>query len=379
MIVVAYLINQLRNSGPVNVLYNLVSNIDCEKFKPIIIKLMQDDADKSVTYKFRELGLDIIEFNYSFWDLELKTSKVANDIKEKLQLYDAKIIHSHGYHPLLVSSYIKSNIIKLDTQHCFSLDSFRSSRGYIIGTYMHYRYMHRLKKISGGISISNSVKEFYQKKNIGIPFHSIYNGIDMSDFSICGNDKMYWKKKIGLEKVDTLFVVVGHLSKLKDPLLVIKSYISLINKGYVKKSALVFCGSGTEEAECKKLANSYPQIIFKGYVFNVSDYLKAADFSICASHSEGFGLNYIEALSAGAIVISSKIPAFDEFVKIYPELKKYQFNVGNQCELERCMQIVNKENGDVDITNIQKDVVERFSSEIMGVNHMNLYNKFLEV
>ena len=234
-------------------------------------------------------------------------------------------------------------------------------------------YLYRLRKITAGISISKSVEKYYRNLGIKIPFHTIYNGIDLAEFTLNENKK-YWKKKIGIDEHAITFVVVGHLSKLKDPLLVIKSYISLINKGLLKNTVLIFCGSGLEEKKCKELAKPYSQILFKGYVFNVSDYLKAADFSICASHSEGFGLNYIEAMAAGAFVLSSKIPAFNEFAEICPILKEYQFGVGNQKELEKCMLSVG--GGIVDKLCISSGIIEKFSSENMGKEHMDLYEKY---
>ena len=197
----------------------------------------------------------------------------------------------------------------------------------------------------------------------------------MEQFVLGVHDKQYWKKKLGFANVNLLIVVVGHLSKLKDPLLVVKAYISMVNQGYLKNSSLLFCGAGSEEKECKALAQNYSQIIFKGYVFNVADYLRAADVSICASHSEGFGLNYIEALASGALVLSSKIPTFNEFSQIYPLLQKYQFGKGNQKELEEVLLRVEKKTENID--SLMDDVIANFSSIRMAMEYMDLYDVYL--
>ncbi len=375
MKVVAFLINQLRKSGPVNGLYELVANIDRTRYKPIVIKLMTDDPNKNITTKFEEIGIEVIGFKFSFWDLELRTKRVAHIIGDCLLEKRVVLLHSHGYHPLLISSYVNLDIIKLDTQHCISIDSFRASRGRIIGTYMHYRYVYRLKKISAAVSISKSVKDYYSHFNFPILIHMIYNGVNMEQFVLGVHDKQYWKKKLGFANVNLLIVVVGHLSKLKDPLLVVKAYISMVNQGYLKNSSLLFCGAGSEEKECKALAQNYSQIIFKGYVFNVADYLRAADVSICASHSEGFGLNYIEALASGALVLSSKISTFNEFSQIYPLLQKYQFGKGNQKELEEVLMRVEKKTENID--SLMDDVIANFSSIRMAMEYMDLYDVYL--
>ena len=375
MKVVAFLINQLRKSGPVNVLYDLVANIDRTRYKPIVIKLMTDDPNKNITTKFEEIGIEVIGFKFSFWDLELRTKRVAHIIGDCLLEKKVALLHSHGYHPLLISSYVNLDIIKLDTQHCISIDSFMASRGKIIGTYMHYRYVYRLKKISAAVSISKSVKDYYSHFNFPILIHMIYNGVNMEQFVLGVHDKQYWKKKLGFANVNLLIVVVGHLSKLKDPLLVVKAYISMVDQGYLKNSSLLFCGTGSEEKECKALAQNYSQIIFKGYVFNVADYLRAADVSICASHSEGFGLNYIEALASGALVLSSKIPTFNEFSQIYPLLQKYQFDKGNQKELEEVLMRVEKKTENID--SLMDNVIANFSSIRMAMEYMDLYDVYL--
>ncbi len=375
---VVYLINQLKRSGPVNVLYNIVANLDYTEYKPIIIKLMQDDPAKSVTGLFEAQGIEVIGFNFSFWDLELRTIKVAEKINSCLCKFNADILHSHGYHPLLISSYIKKDILKIDTQHCISIDSFRSSRGYIVGTYMHYRYRERLKKVTVGVAISESVKEYYHKSLPDLSQTLIYNGIDVVKFDMQNYDKSYWKEKIGVSGSQVLYVVVGHLSKLKNPLYVIKTFTSLLDKGFLRNTTLLFCGSGTEENKCKRLAYKYPQIIFKGFVPNVSDYLRAADVSICASKSEGFGLNFIEALASNALVLSNLIPAFNEFSSIYPKLQKYQFSTQCQESLESRLCEIERE-GLEDINDVVDDVKNRFSATQMALEYMKLYEKCLFV
>ena len=152
---IVFIVNQLRKSGPIYVLYNLVANLDRSNFNPIIIKLMVDDFDRSYSNRFRELQIEMLELNYSFYSLELNTRGVARRLDELLVSRKIDIIHSHGYHPLLVMSYMKTLAYKIDTQHCISLDSFRQSRGYLVGTYMHFRYIYRLQKINKRTAMGN--------------------------------------------------------------------------------------------------------------------------------------------------------------------------------------------------------------------------------
>ena len=369
---IVYIINQLRKSGPVNVLYNIIANIDRAKFTPIIIKLMQDDVDRSLTYKFKELGVEIIEMNLSFWALELRTKRIAKNIDNLLSYRCVDIVNTHGYHPLLISSYLKYKVCRIDTLHCMSIDSFRNSRGWLIGTYMHFRYMLSLNKIDMRVGISSAVTHYYDtilknKKSI-----TIYNGINMSKFgNHTAHTKVKLKEKLGLSKYSVIFVVVGHLSRLKDPITVINAYKRLIDSQELSNSCLLFCGTGVLEARCKKLAKGYPMIKFLGYIDNVHEYLQIANYSICASHSEGFGLNFIESLASGCAVISTRIPAFNEFVAYYPELENLQFTPSNAIELANVIRFTTTTQIDVDT--IRRDVEQRFSSRTMSNNYVQLF------
>lgn len=374
MINIVFIINQLRQSGPVNVLYNIIANLDRKRFYPVVIKLMHDDKARSMTHKFQELGIEIVEYNFSFWELELSTKRVAKILESYISHRDISIINTHGYHPLLVASYITYNIPRIDTMHCISIDSFRSSRGWIIGTYMHVRYIRRLKNIECRVGISTTVTDYYNAIIKSNSSRTIYNGVNPGIFKTCYSCTQL-KAALGLEKYDNIFVVIGHLSKLKDPYTVIKAYTYLIDKGIVADSCLVFCGTGPLSEQCKQMAKNYPMIKFVGYVNNVHEYLQVANYAICASHSEGFGLNYIEAIMCGCIVISSKIPAFNEFADRYFELKQLQFDPSDKNQLAQV--ITDAISNDIDMNSIRKDAINRFSAQSMSIGYMDLFETYI--
>ena len=103
---IVYIINQLRKSGPVEVLYNLVKNLHRFSVTPVIIRMMEDDTDRSITPAFKELGIEVLEFSYSFIDLELRTRWVAQSLEQLFVGRKVDLIHTHGYHPVLVPSYM---------------------------------------------------------------------------------------------------------------------------------------------------------------------------------------------------------------------------------------------------------------------------------
>ena len=140
---IVYIINQLRRSGPVIVLYDIIRNLDRARFTPIIARLMEDDPDRTMTQAFIAMGVEVIPLQYSFYDLELKTAKVAHSLDQLLASRRVGIIHTHGYHPVLVASHMELKCPKIETLHCVCNENFVDSKGILLGTYMSQRYLRR--------------------------------------------------------------------------------------------------------------------------------------------------------------------------------------------------------------------------------------------
>ena len=278
---IIYIVNQLRKSGPVEVLYNLVKNLRRFSFTPVIIRMMEDDTDRSITSAFKELGIEVFEFSYSFIDLELRTRWVAHSLEQLFIGRKIDLIHTHGYHPVLVASHMQLDCLKIETMHCICQEDFVSSKGKILGTYMNWRYLRHLKRLDAGVAISETGKMFYENKLGGFPVFRIYNGVDVSKFNVRKVvSQREWREKLDLPKDYMIFVVVGTVRKIKDPQTVIKAFLSLPDN-IRESSLLLFLGKGDLLEECKQLANGCSSIVFKGYTFNVDEYKGCRLCNLC--------------------------------------------------------------------------------------------------
>lgn len=371
MLTIVYIVNQLRKSGPIHVLKNIVENLDRNSFRPIIVKFMHDDNARSITHEFVEINIEIYEMNLTFWDLELKTLSVARQLDNLLEKLHPNIVHTHGYHPVLVASYLKYICPKIETLHCISTDYYISSKGFLIGNWMDWRYFNALKKIDCCVAISKTVHKYYASRYPNKNTQVIYNGINPKPF-VQEIDKSELRRRLNIEENVLIFVVLGTLSKVKDPITIIKAYKQALK--YLKtkqKSKLLFLGQGPLQDKCLSMVDE--NIELKGYVFNAPDYLQAANFSICASHSEGFGLNFIESVMAGTPVLSSTIGPFNEFTDLYSQLKPFQFSPANVTELadKMCKAVDNIQS--IDMKSAKVDALVRFSAYKMAESYMDLY------
>ncbi len=368
MTTVVYVVNRLRGTGPVHVLLNIVRHLDRTRFRPVVLQLM-DEAPDSLAPVFGREGVEVHRFGYSFADLELRTRRVAARLDRFLAGCDAGIIHTHGYHPVLVASHMKTPAPKITTLHNVCGEDFRSSKGALLGGYMAWRYLRRLDRLEACAAISSTVRDYYAPKLSHARVRLVYNGVDATRFTPAAPaEKAALRGTLGLPAGAVIYVAVGNLSRGKDPLTVVRAFRMM----RAADAALVFLGRGPLEGPCKALAADDPRIIFRGHVSNVDEYLRAADHMVCASRSEGFGLNFVEALMADVPVIGSDIGPFREFAGCFPELRALQFPVGDADALRERLEFTLR--GRVAVPGIGRRAAEIFSAQAMGAGYMEMYD-----
>ena len=371
---ILYIVNQLRKAGPVVVLHDIIRYLNRSEFRPVIVKLMEDDPDRSITPLFVEMGAEVYGLDCSFAELELNPAKVARKVERLAERCGADIVHTHGYLPVLVAARMKKRYVRMETLHCICREDFVFSKGMLVGRYMNQRYLRNLARLDAAAAISQSVREFYRMALPHMDVRLIYNGVETCRFKkATAASRTALREKLGLPQGRTLFVSVGTLSHRKDPVTVIEAYKKAFRSNDDQAPLLVFLGKGPLAESCGKLAAGWGNMIFTGYVFNPDEYLQVADYSVCASRSEGFGLNIIESLLCGVPTICSDIGPFTEFLSPYPALRSLQFRVGIVEELKEKLLEANR--SPIDMTDISEDIGNRFSAQQMASGYMELYKE----
>lgn len=371
---ILYIVSSLRKSGPIVVLHNIISHLDQDIYNVEIVKLSSDEKDRSVTKEFVDLGIRVHELNFTKLQIELFPQKVANKIDEIISERKIKLIHTHGYQAVIVGSKIRNNIPRIETVHCISEDDFCASKGKMIGKYMTCRYLQNLKKFNEVIAISKSVQQYVRSKLSTLPITIVPNGV--TDVNPSLENKENLRKRLGLSIRGVIFMVVGSLIIRKDPITIIKAFKIAFPKKDFPEYELNFIGKGNLKEECESIIGDDDRIKLLGWHENSYDYLKAADWSVSASHSEGFGLNFVESLMVGTPIISTRIPAFNEFMMIFPELDKYRFNPGSIDELVKKFKLtIGKEQ--INKLSLIKGAKKYFSSSTMAQQYMDVYKELI--
>lgn len=317
---VAFVVSRLIQAGPVNVVYDIVSNIDRSMYTPEILVLRDKTEFRSVVNKFENLGVKITFLNFSFLRMELRTLQCARVVEEYLK-NDFSAVHVHGYHAAIIINKCKVLAKKIVTFHNICSEDFLRQKGFFLGTYMTNRYLLAVKGFDEKVAISKIATDFYKERLHEQNVKTVYNGIDCTKFGFVTREKRDRSRStLGLTD-ETVYVIVGTISKLKNIPYVIETAKRLRDK----KKIFYFIGTGPLLNKCKKMARGYDNIRFTGYQMDISEYLNIADYSIAASTSEGFGLAALEVVLSGVPLLYSNCQAFRELFYSCEYLKDFMF------------------------------------------------------
>lgn len=193
---------------------------------------------------------------------------------------------------------------------------------------IYYSYQNVDKLITVSKSLSDDLMKAYNIKS-----DVIYNVVDTTLFK--------YDKCVRKNSSNTVFCSVGNLTKNKRMDLLIQCF----NKAFGNNDRyiLYICGGGEEEGRLKnyiKRLGCQNNIKLLGNVSRekIFDVFQNSDFFILLSERETFGVAFIEAMSSGLPVLSTKSGGPEEFItekvgvliedeeKIVTEIKKIVFN-----------------------------------------------------
>lgn len=364
---IIYIISSLRKSGPVNVLYDICKMLDRSKFRPIIVTLKGEDKTRSIKDNFIDLGIEVYAFQFSNLQMELFPGRVARIIMNEIIINNKSVIHAHCYHASLIASHLKK-YRSVETIHCIAEEEYNLTYGDIKGKYLMWRHIRNLKNIDYPVAISDYMFQYYKdicNKNL----ITIYNGVDFCRKKDVDIENL--KDKLGIPRNKKIVLYSGFFSVRKNAKYIISELKSSKRSDFI----CVFIGKGDLLEECKSLVIDDPRFMFKGYVFNVSDYLSVADIYISASMSEGLPLAVLEALNMGVPSLLSAIPPHNEISTSMdlPSVRTFSLRTdGLKTAFEDMYMNVFDRNA------IAQKAFLLFSSETMTRKYEKLYNDIIE-
>ncbi|MCG3767777.1 glycosyltransferase [Vibrio cincinnatiensis] len=321
---ILYIVSTLKRSGPTNQLFNIISNLEPEFFKPILITLSPEPED-SRWLDYESLGIEMYSLNLSrLGGVFLAKTK----LKSLISRLQPDLIHTQGVRADILSSQLDISPPRIATIRNFPQVDFLMTYGRIMGTWMTWRQVRALKHLNLAVGVSKAVKNNLEKRYHLSNTAIVQNGVDTLTYKpLVEEIKSSLRSKLGLPVDSKIWVVSGHLSERKDPLFLIKLWgkVTAIDNSNV----LVYIGSGPLESKCRDLASKVGNIKVLGRVNNVAEYLKVADFYVSPSVAEGLPNAALEAMACGLPVLLSDIEPHKEIYNMSPEIG-FLFKLGEE-------------------------------------------------
>lgn len=296
---VLYLINSLKNGGPVNMLYTLVKYIDKNEFDVHVLAL--NPCTGGNARDFSSLNCEVTVLN------ETSIRKLLLAAQRVVDTWKPQIIHSHGGVADTVSTKLKGQFVSFNTIHCDPDEDFVMRKGKILGRIKANAFFYTLKKIEKPIACSETVANKILKKR-GVYVDYIRNGIDLNRLN---TNEIFNRSEFSLKDEDIVLVFCGYLSKRKN----VSFLINAIKNTNKKNIHLLVVGDGDEYDVIKQLAGDDERIHLIGRVESPTAYLMISNFFISASLSEGLPLAVMEGMGCGLPAILSNIESHSEIKK----------------------------------------------------------------
>lgn len=371
---ILYIVSTLKRSGPTNQLYNLIKYIDQSRFELHLLTLSPEPED-SRSEDYRALGVHLHSMSLSrftsFFFARRKLKKIIKQIKPS-------IIHTQGIRSdILVADLPLINITRVCTIHNIPQQDYAMRYSKFFAKIMLHKHMKALPKFNLCVGVSKSVsknlQDFFGIENVT----AIQNGID-TDIYYPGSlaEKAILREKLGLPVIGKIWISSGHLSHLKDPLFLINSWqhiIALDNNNH-----LVFIGNGKIENECRDAAAENTNIHILGRVTNVAEYLRASDYFISASKSEGLPNAVLEALASSLPILLSDINAHREIWEMSTNTGEI-FTLDNLQNFTTALIKINKTNYSQMSVASTELVSQHLSAKKMSQRYQNIYKNALSI
>lgn len=368
MIRLIYLVSSLKQTGPINQAFNLITGFDRDKISPLIVTLFQEDKVSSWIDKYRENGIEVkcLKSNHS----KLK------DAAKKLDIIIAErsisVVHSSGLSADTVNKYLRSKVLKVTTIRSHK-DDLGEKKNFLIKKIIQYKFLSNIKSLDVPVACSYSLRKDILKE-IGLECECVQNGVDIDHFvPVVKKEKKTIREHLELPSDKLIYLTVGVLYRRKQTKNLAKAFLS----ASIHNAVLVIVGDGEEYAELKLIAKDNHSIILTGKKKDPYLYYQCADIFVSASQNEGLPNSVLEAMACGIPVILSDIGPHKEILD-----KSNNAGVSYPCGNNDCLSNSLALSAKWDLGKMSENALltikNEFSKYITANNYYNIYKKYLK-
>lgn len=370
---VTFVETNCKKNGPIKQTLNIIRNMDKEIFEPSLITVWSEDADNSMIDDYKKLGIPVLSANLSKKKSVLVGRQEVGKLLEQLK---PDIVQGVGMPPYRMTLGYKK-AVHFITLRNYCYEDYPDYYGKILGTAMAFLDLNLIKKrMAAGepfVTCSESLTKMYKsRQNMEIPY--IRNGVDVSQYTkrdITKTADVRENLELPLDKV--IYVYSGGFIDRKNQREAITAFLKMKKNG---DAVLLLLGDGTNFESLKSEFSQHQNILFRGKVSNVNEYLHASDVYLATSKSEGLPNGVLEAMACGLPVLLSDIPQHMEVLEADPECG-HSYKLGNVEQLSNLMDQMLDEDLIKSGERSYKAVMENFTAKGMSRRYQNLYLKVL--
>ncbi|SQA93199.1 glycosyltransferase family 4 protein [Capnocytophaga ochracea] len=318
---IGFFVPEIKNCGPVNVVFNIISFLNTELFDVQLIAVRKNNLgyEKIIQDK---CSLGVVYMN--------------NYLSKKLffeEINTLDIVHSHCYLPDKYIKFISNNVRKITTIHNLFFKDYIKEYGPmkgLVGAIMHFYHLKK-NQFDAIVGCSQSIEHYLSKFINKTTLTYVCNGVNQNIFKpLSKEQKNKARKGLGFTDSEKILIFAGRFIRRKR----VPELITLFNEKLFNNSKLLLLGSGEEEAICKEKAKGNPNILFLGFSNTPEKYYQIADYVISASSAEGYPMSILEAVSCGCYAYLSDIPSHREFLSNNPSCGDLIENISENNILE---------------------------------------------
>lgn len=370
---VTFVETNCKKNGPIKQTLNIIRNMDKDVFAPSLITVWPEEADNSMIDDYKKLGIPVLSANIS-----KKKSVVfgTREVGKLLEQLKPDIVQGVGMPPYRMTLGYKK-AVHFVTLRNYCYEDYPDYYGKIPGTIMAFLDLNLIKKrMAAGepfVTCSESLTKMYKsRKHMEIPY--IRNGVDVSQYTkrdYTQTATVREKLELPLQKV--IYVYSGGFIDRKNQSEAINAFLKMKKN---EDAVLLLLGDGTNFETLRNEFSQNKNILFRGKVSNVNEYLHASDVYLATSKSEGLPNGVLEAMACGLPVLLSDIPQHLEVLEANPKCG-HSYELGNLEQLSDIMDQMLDENLLEMGERSYSAVMENFTAEGMSKRYQSLYLKLM--
>ena len=363
MINVIYLVSRLKQSGPINQAFNIVTGMEKTKCNMIVVTL-SPELEQSKMQMYRDADIEVIQLNRREGDV----IGCVKDIKRIIRERNIDIVHSSGDRPDFCNLFLRKHVTTVSTLRS-EVDNIAERKGWFVNLMAKVIYKMCIKVVNIPVACSHFLAESIGRST-GRKIKVIHNCVNTDIFRPSEN-KQRLKASLGIAPNKTVYLSLGSIIKRKNNDILLNYFF---NK-HDEESVFVLAGDG-ELLDYYKSKYDSPNIVFTGRV-DALPYLQAADYLVSASLSEGLPNTVLESIACGVPVILSDIGPHKEILRegevgmLFDNLKSDS--------LDAAIKEIAKRNYKELSKNCLKMAEDKFSKKTTANNYLELYNNAISI